>query len=279
MRIEYNIPLSKYTTFKMGGIAKKFYLPESEDEIYALVIEKKLPRYLIGGGSNLLINDQREFEEVISLRNFNTEIKNLGDGKFYVGASVQLQRLIKTVNDAGYGGIEYLQSVPGLVGGAIVMNAGRGNSKDEIGKYVLSVRAIVDGEIQELQHNDCKFARRTSVFKNSDIVVVGVLMQFEVGNSEEFSRLREERVKYVKDMQDNSHPNFGTVFFKSDWKLMKLVRKLSKEKKGVYYSMKTNNWLLNNSGTFNEAIQQIEKVKKLHRRFRRPCETEVIIWK
>ena len=68
MRIEENVVLSKYTTFRMGGLAKKLYFPESETELLEIVQNTKLPRYIIGGGSNLFINDQREFEKVISLR-------------------------------------------------------------------------------------------------------------------------------------------------------------------------------------------------------------------
>lgn len=278
MRIEENVELSKYTTFRMGGVAKKIIIPQSDNELLEVIQNTKLPRYVIGGGSNLLINDQREFERVISLREFNSEINKVGDGKYYVGASARLQKLIKTINDDGYGGIEYLFSVPGLVGGAVVMNAGRGNSKDEIGNYVISVRAIKDGEIQEFSKEDCQFKRRNSIFKNSDMIILGALFKFNPGNPEDFKRLREERIEHVKRVQDNSKPNFGTVFFKADSHIMGWFQKHSKRHDGIMYSSKTRNWMLNNGGTFQQAMSEISRVKRMHRLFHRPCELEVIIW-
>jgi UDP-N-acetylmuramate dehydrogenase len=280
MRIETNVDLSRFTTFHMGGIAKKMIIPESEDELLEVINNQKLPRYIIGGGSNLLINDKREFDTVISLREFNKEIIDLGNGRFYSGASVRLQKLIKTINDSGYGGIEYLYSVPGLVGGAVVMNAGRGNSKDEIKNYVISVRVIKDGIFQEVEGKDCEFKRRSSIFKNSDVVVVGATFSFKPGKPSDFAGMREDRIKHVKVFQDTSKPNFGTVFFKADPYIMKIIQKTTSERaKGVHYSKKTSNWLLNDNGSFNEAIRELEKVRKIHVLLHRPCEREVIIWK
>ena len=59
----------------------------------------------------------------------NNDIISLGNGKYYIGASVRLQRIINTINKDGYGGIEYLMSVPAMLGGAIYMNAGQGSDK------------------------------------------------------------------------------------------------------------------------------------------------------
>ena len=279
MRIEENVDLSKLTTFRMGGIAKKLITPESDEELLEIVSNTKLPRYIIGGGSNLLINDQREFDTVISLREFNKKIIPTGEGKYYVGASVRLQKLIKTINEDGYGGIEYLYSVPGLIGGALVMNAGRGNSKDEIGNYVISVHIIKDGVVQEVLKNQCQFTRRNSIFKNSDIVVLGALFQFNLGNPEDFKKLREERIEHVKQAQDNSKPNFGTVFYKADSRIMSWVQKHEPKTAGVHFSSKTRNWMLNDGGSFQQALAEIGKVKKIHRLFHKSCEPEVIIWK
>ena len=72
MLIKENEPLAMYTTFKMGGNVKKMYFPESVSELQSLITEKPdLTKYIIGGGSNLLINDCKEFGEVLCVRNFN----------------------------------------------------------------------------------------------------------------------------------------------------------------------------------------------------------------
>ena len=118
----------------MGGNAKKMYFPESIEELESLVKnDPDILKYVIGGGSNLIINDEREFDEVLCLREFNKDFSDKGNGRFYIGASVRLQKAIKSVNAAGYGGMEFLFSVPGLIGGALYMNAGTGR---KTGKYI-----------------------------------------------------------------------------------------------------------------------------------------------
>ena len=119
MKIIENEKLDKYTTFKMGGIAKKMYFPENNNELKDLIKSKpNIINYLIGGGSNLIINDKGVYDEVLCLRNFNNQIIKNDDDTIYLGASLRLQKAINEINKLGYGGIEYLFSVPGLIGGA-----------------------------------------------------------------------------------------------------------------------------------------------------------------
>lgn len=104
MKIFENESLKKYTTVKIGGIAKKIYFPENSSElIEVLNTMKDKKKYILGGGSNLLINDQKEFDEVISLKLMDSSIDNLGAGNYYIGASVSLQKLITQINNDGYG--------------------------------------------------------------------------------------------------------------------------------------------------------------------------------
>ena len=146
MKILQDEDLSKYTSVRIGGTAKTMYFPESRDELIDLIKHHDTPVF-ISGGSNLLINN-REFETVINLKSVDSSLEHLGGGRFRAGASVHLQKLINTINENGYGGIEYLFSVPGLVGGAIVMNAGRGKThKKCISDYIISVDAIRDGSV------------------------------------------------------------------------------------------------------------------------------------
>lgn len=124
----------------MGGIAKEYLSPESLEELIEAVRLGESKK--IGGGSNVLIAEH-SFERVIDLGKFDTSIKNIG-GRYRVGASVRLFKLINAINKDGYGGIEYLYSVPGLVGGAVVMNAGRGRRYGQcISDYIEEVTFLV----------------------------------------------------------------------------------------------------------------------------------------
>lgn len=271
-----NQDLSKYTTVKIGGIAKKILVPEDVEELI-YIVKKFSPIYFIGGGSNLLIAN-REFELVIDLRKFNNTMVYLGNGIFKVGASLHLQSLINRINELGFGGIEYLYSVPGLVGGAIVMNAGRGKKYNRtISDYVISIDLIRGGEIITLSKEECNFSHRYSIFQNSKDVIIGCTMQFPQMSVEESTLLKKERIEFCKKVQDASKPNFGSVFSESDSKIMNYAKKHKIGNK-VHFSEKTINWIINEGGSFEDALSAIKKVEFLHKLILKKCKREVIVW-
>lgn len=280
MKIIENISLSKYTTVHIGGTARKMYVPETREELIKAINDSHC-KYFIGGGSNLLIND-RVFDAVINLRYFDRNIVDHGNGKYYVGGSVRLQELIRKINADGYGGIEYLYSVPGLLGGAVVMNAG--GSKEQgwsISDHIISVTALHDGQIYSLNRDQCDFLHRHSIFKNdTSYIVLGAEMQFDKGESKDFERACKERINFCKIFQDNSKPNFGSVFRLYNGYIMEIVRILSNRKKTVHFSHKTANWLINEgNGTFSQADKLLKKVIMIHKILGKKCATEVIIWR
>lgn len=284
MNVLENQQLSKYTTFKMGGIARNLHIPETIDELTNLIENLDSDKYIFGGASNILINDIREFENVISLVKFDRSITHLENGLFRVGASTRLQELITFVNKQGYGGLEYLYSVPGLVGGAIFMNAGRGRVYNKsISDHVSNVSVFCNGQLKVLNREQCKFSYRSSIFKTytpGSFVIMSVELQFSVMELWESERLRKERVELCKSKQDNSAPNLGSVFYEANPKIMSLFKKFPVGKcRGVRYSEKTLNWLLNyNNGSYRDAVKLIRRVELLHRILGCKCKTEVVFW-
>lgn len=279
MIVQHHVSLSRYTTFRMGGMCTNLYTPENTEELMKLLCEIQEPKYCISGGSNLLINDKKVFENVILLNAFDNRIENLGDGRFYAGASVRIQKLIRSVNDAGYGGAEYLYSLPALIGGILVMNAGRGNGTDSISNFVEKVKVLSEGEIIELSWEDCQFGYRTSVFKNSRMIVLGVWLRFQPGDREAFYEACRKRLADTGKKQDAAKPNFGSVFDAYDRRILSVLKRLPKRRTGVHFSPKTTNWLINENGTFRQAMTRITAVRLLHRLCFRKCSVEVIIWR
>lgn len=283
MIVKENEPLSEYTTFRMGGNAKKLYFPETVQELCDLVkSDKNILNYVIGGGSNLLINDQKEYSRVLCLKSFNRKMDTLRDGHYYVGASVHLQKLIKTINANGFGGIEYLFSVPGLVGGAIYMNAGRGKKYNmSISDYLLEVDVLRQGKFYTIDKKNCGFSYRTSIFQNMpDCIIVGARFRFPKISEEESAVKIQERINLCKKNQDMSAPNFGTVFCESNKYIMTLVKKFHPGyENGCSYSSKTANWMLRGEkGTYEQAIRLLNKVKRWHSLLGQECRTEIRIW-
>lgn len=284
MKVLKDENLKKYTTVKIGGIAERLYFPESIDDLIKLIngFSSKEEYYLISGGSNILINDKKTYKSVICLKNMNTNIEHKGQNIYYVGASISLQKLINTVNKDGYGGIEYLYSVPALVGGSIVMNAGRGKVHNRsISDYIIDVHVYDSGEIKIIKKNMCKFSYRDSVFKDSKTIVLGATFAFDMLHESEAIKRKQERLSLVKKGQDNSGFNFGTVFSEKNRIIMQIIKITHPGfKNGMMYSKKTSNWLINKGdGTFYQAMKLINIVKKFHKLVGSKISTEVIIWK
>ncbi|MBQ9182017.1 MAG: FAD-binding protein [Bacilli bacterium] len=282
MKVLKNENLAKYTTFKMGGIVEKLYFPENIEELFKISIDKpNTLNYLIGGGSNLIINDSKTFKEAICLRDFNNEIKKIDENKFYIGASVRLQQAIKEINKHNCGGIEYLFSVPGLIGGAIYMNAGRGKKHNKvISDYIIKVDYIENGEIHSLKKEECQFSYRNSIFQNKKCIIIGALFEFDKMSNYESKEKIKERIELCKKVQDMSAPNFGTVFCESNKYIMEFARRFGFGKSnGVHFSKKTKNWMLNEKkGSYKQTINLINKIKKIHKLFRKKCRLEPKIW-
>ena len=271
-----NQALSKYTTVRLGGTARTVLIPESTEELIH-IINTKHPQYFIGGGSNLLIAD-REFDLVIDLRTFNSGFESQGNGVFRVGASLRLQALINRINEEGYGGIEYLYSVPGLVGGAVTMNAGRGKQYHQtISDFILSVQAIQNGAPVTINKEDCHFSHRNSIFKSAGFIVTGCVFQFPPMSAEESASRKKERLELCKKVQDASKPNFGSVFSQCNPHIIQYARKHQWGGK-VHFSGKTANWIINEGGTFDEAMSAIKRVELMHKLLFQKCTKEVIIW-
>lgn len=284
MKIENNVELSRYTTFRMGGNVKLLYSPEELDDLKLLYREGKL-HHIIGGGSNLLINDSIIYDTAVSLRNLNNEFQIISEkenGIFYIGSSVRLQTAIKKINTLGYGGIEYLYSVPGLIGGAIFMNAGRGKEHNQsISDYIVSVDYFHEGKLKQLDNSECDFRHRYSIFQSLDnCIIMGARFRFPKTAEEVTKQRVEDRLELCRNLQDNSKPNFGTVFCIADHRIMKIIKLLSKNRgKGIQFSAKTENWMLHGkNGTFQNAITLIHRVEIMHKLVGKQCKLEVKIW-
>ncbi len=273
-----NADLSKYTTVRIGGTARKLLIPESTEELLETVNTQR-PEYFISGGSNLLIND-RDFDLVVSLKSFDDSIADLSGGMYRVGASANLQKVIRKINDDGYGGIEYLCNVPGLIGGAVAMNAGTGRKQNRsISDHIISIDAIIDGKTVTMKKEDCGFSHRNSFFReHPECIIISVLFRFREMTREESDRAKEEKMRYYREKRDASHPNFGSLFRQSNYRIMLVARKF-KIGKRVHFSGKTVNWIINEDhGSYSDAIKAIKKVEMMHRMLGQKIKREVIVW-
>lgn len=279
MKILQNESLGKYTTIRIGGVAENFIIPESKEELIEAI--KKYPgSRILSAGSNLLINDKLTFSHIIYMKDADKSITHLGDGRFYVGASVRCAVLINEINRLGYGGIEEMISIPGFLGGLIYMNASIGKDEIALSTYINKVYAVKDGVELELSHDECKFEHRSSIFQSGEYVIVGAELTFPEQNSAISEARKKARLVKCKENLDFSGHNFGSVFKTCDYKLMDRLRRLHIKCGNASLSDKTTNWILaDKDAKFKDVYRVIQICILFHKVFLKKAEPEVCIWK
>lgn len=281
MKVEEHISLKAYTTIKIGGTAKRFYKVENLEDIKE-VIRTVGDNYLIlANGSNLLINDKREFDNVIYMNSYK-KVMEYEDDIIEVSSSVKVQELINYINKNGQGGIEYLYSVPATVGGAIFMNAGRGKAYNKaISDYIVNVKILDGDEVRVLNKEECKFGYRKSIFQDKKYIILSAKFRFDKVSKEDSTDLKKERVEYSKKYLDSTNKSAGSVFKVNHPKIMNLLKKIGLGwKNGASYSKKTSNWINNNgNGTYTQVKTLVFTAKMLHKIFMKEIELEYIEWK
>ena len=156
-------PLSRHTTLRMGGPAQFWLEPETEEGFARVVrycTEHAIPLFLIGRGSNLLVRDGGIRGVVVHLGRGEFRKIEIRDGQITAGAGVRQKELALAARDAGIGGFEWFEGIPGNVGGALRMNAGAMGS--ETFGQVVSVRFVdAEGEFHTRTPSEMEVAYRS----------------------------------------------------------------------------------------------------------------------
>jgi UDP-N-acetylmuramate dehydrogenase len=160
-------PLSRRTTFGIGGPADLLVEAASDDDVarvLGVAAEHRLPLFVLGGGSNLLVDDAGVRGIVLCLTGDLAALTIAEGGRrIAVGCGCSFPRLTKTCIELGWPGSEGWIGTPGQVGGALLMNAG--SKQGEFGDVVHEVRVAVPGAVHVVDHAGCDFRYRESVFQ------------------------------------------------------------------------------------------------------------------
>ena len=231
MVIQENEPMSVHTSFKVGGPARYFVKASSIESLknaLSFAREKNLPHFILGNGTNLLVSDKGYDGVIISLAGDFSEILDLGNGKFKVGAATPLGRFARHTLKQGYTGIHKLVGIPGTLGGAVYMNAGAYGQ--EIGQACTGVTVLdAGGNIRELSAAECGFGYRRSVFSNGNNgagddngkIILAATFQLQSASSQGLTAadLEAELAECMakrKATQPLNMPNAGSTFKRLD---------------------------------------------------------------
>lgn len=208
-----NVLLKKYTTYKIGGPAKYFFVAKTKkDLILALKVSKKLRLdvFIIGGGSNLLISEKGFKGLVIKIDILDIDFQQ---NKAVVGAGIGLTKLAYLSADKGLSGLEWSAGVPGTVGGAIYGHAQAFGTK--ISDVVESVEAIdlKTLETKTFTKEQCQFSLKNSVFKeNKNLIITSAVLIFDKKDTEEVKNKIKELLEYRKVHHPMEFPSAGSTF-------------------------------------------------------------------
>ncbi len=270
--VEYDVCMSKHTSFKAGGNAKALFKPKSVDElkqIIDLLNKNDIKFTVIGNGSNLIFKDGIYDGVVIKICKDFLDDEIIKDGnKYTVGAGTLLVKFAKLVSKAGFSGMEFATGIPGTVGGGIYMNAGCYGG--EISDYMINIKALDKQtlEIIELNKDDCEFSYRNSFFQNDKYIILSAEFEFQTGNKEEIDEKIEKYKVQRVTKQPLNYPNAGSTFKrpKDDFagRLIEVSGLKGYKIGGAVVSEKHAGFIVNvGDATATDIINLIDEVKKV----------------
>ncbi len=214
LKIEYvkDEPMSRHTTFKIGGNADVLVKVKTIDELKQVILLTKrldLPCFVLGKGSNLLVSDNGIEGVVISLNGLDS-IEINGE-TVTCGAGASLRSVCIEVQKASLSGLEFAYGIPGTIGGALYMNAGAYGG--EMSQVVISATAVDEsGNEVELSLADMQLGYRTSVFKNANLIITSVTFELKKGDRTQIKAAMDDFFSRRRDKQPLEFPSAGSTF-------------------------------------------------------------------
>ncbi len=207
-------PMSKRTSFKIGGPADVFVCVQTRDELKTVIQMTKdhnIPLTVVGNGSNLLVSDKGIRGVVVSLDGDFCSLQFLDGNKIVAGAGTMLSHLCQFAHGNSLTGLEFAYGIPGSVGGAIYMNAGAygGEMKDVA---VACEYITMDGEINSLTIDQMELDYRKSFFTGKDYIILSATFVLEKGDKERIKGTMRELMGKRSDKQPLELPSAGSAF-------------------------------------------------------------------
>lgn len=294
-QIHMNEPMSKHTTFKVGGNADIFAIIKNFDELrHVIKIAKRnaIHMTIIGNGSNILVKDNGIRGIVVKIEFEEIKIEKKADNAIVtVGAGVKLTALAQELMNNSISGFEFAAGIPGTIGGAVKMNAGAYGKemKDiiistkclDLKRYnMLASKSNIDDieveeiikksdepDLIELSNEEQEFTYRYSIFSNKRYVILETKLNLNFGDKNEIKAKMDEQLKIRKEKQPNL-PSAGSTFKRGeDYITSKLIDECGlKGYKigGAQVSEKHAGFIVNSEeATAQDIIELIDYVKKV----------------
>lgn len=206
-------PMSRHTTFRIGGPAEYFLVPDDirqVGEILEICRREELPWFVLGNGSNLLVSDQGYRGVIIQIYKNMSQIQIEGT-KVRVQAGALLSSVARQAMEAGLTGFEFAGGIPGTMGGAAVMNAGAygGELKDVLEEVTVMTP---EGTIRQIPARELEMGYRTSLVKAKGYLVLEAVLALQEGDRDAIKARMKELTELRTSKQPLEYPSAGSTF-------------------------------------------------------------------
>ena len=283
-RIFYEDPMSKYTSFKIGGPAECLIKIKTKEELRKVLLfanKENIPITVIGNGSNILVLDEGIKGITLIIKIEGIEYNE--DGKkviINVGAGEKIAKVGRMFFNKELTGFEEISGIPGSIGGAVRMNAGaHGKEMKDIIKTVTCMDYL--GNEKKFSNKEMNFKYRKTILNEEKYIVTEVELELEKGNKEEIKEKMDEYTKFRKEKQPLEYPSAGSVFKRGeDFITSKLIDEAGLKGLsvgGAEVSTKHAGFIINKkNATAKDVLELVNKVKEeVYKKFNKKIELEI----
>lgn len=211
-QIRFGEPMSRHTTFGIGGPADCFLTPATELEMQAVlrvIEEERLPFFVLGGGANLLVRDKGIRGVVISTSRLQS-LRREGN-HVIAGSGVPTVHAARFAQEEGLSGMEFASGIPGTVGGAAFMNAGAYGG--EMSKIIVSAVTCDDmGNFHTYNKGDIAYEYRHSLFMDDPQAILSITYELVPDDKQEIKARMDEFNRRRQEKQPLDARSAGSTF-------------------------------------------------------------------
>jgi UDP-N-acetylmuramate dehydrogenase len=212
--IKLDEPMSKHTSFRIGGAADVMVFPKTPEELAKVLKVSALldcKTYILGAGTNILAPDEGLRGIVICLKDSLDGMKQLDENHIYVGGGVTMTRAAVFAAGLGLSGLEFAHGIPGTIGGGVYMNAGAYGG--DISMVCQSVRVMFpDGKVVEYSAEQMQFSYRHSRLEEENAVVLSAVFRLIPKPETEIREVMQDLMNRRKTSQPLDKPSAGSAF-------------------------------------------------------------------
>lgn len=283
IEIKQNEPMSRHTSFKIGGNADLYIIPHDMDaliETVRILKETETKRYFLGNATNVLFDDAGFRGAVVSLGNI-CAIKVI-ENRIIAEAGASLNLVCKTARDKELSGLEFAYGIPGSIGGAVFMNAGAYGGEMSQVVAQSTYFSLDDMTVHTIPLTAHEYGYRESVYRHNNWLVLSAVLELQKGEYDKINAAMNDYMSRRIDKQPLEYPSAGSVFKRYPGRYTgQMIEECGLKRYsigGAQVSEKHAGFIVNKGGaTSADVLALIEHIKnEVYKKFDCRIECEVI---